>query len=74
MVANGGTAIAITGREGMTGASVIMGNDNRVPHETHMQIAGSGQHISTQQLRPPGKPQWTIRVAPDCQAAGPPIL
>jgi N-acetylglutamate synthase/N-acetylornithine aminotransferase len=43
VVANGGTAIAITGREGMTGASVIMENDNRVPHETHMQIAGSGQ-------------------------------
>ena len=51
--ANGGTGIevGIVGREGMTGASMIMGNGNRFPHETHIQIAGHGQRISAQLLR-----------------------
>ena len=53
VVANGGAAIevGIVGREGMTGPSVIMGNGDRVPHETYMQIAGHGQRISAEQLR-----------------------
>ena len=53
VVANGSTAIevGIVGREGMTGPSVIMGNGDRVPHETYMQIAGNGQRISAEQLR-----------------------
>lgn len=53
VVANGDIAIevGIVGREGMTGPSVVMGNADRVPHETYMQIAGHGQRISAEQLR-----------------------
>ena len=51
VVANGETAVGIVGREGMTGAGVIVGNGNSVPHEVLMQIAGSGQRISTEQMR-----------------------
>ena len=51
VVANGETAVGIIGREGVTGAGVIMGNGKSVPHEIHMQIAGSGQRISTEQIR-----------------------
>ena len=32
----------------MTGPSVIMGNGDRVPHETYMQIAGNGQDLAEQ--------------------------
>jgi len=39
------------GREGMTGASVVLGNGDRVPHEIYMQIAGSGQHLPADRLR-----------------------
>ncbi len=53
VVANGGQAIeiGIIGREGMTGPSVVMGNTDRVPHETYMQIAGHGQRIKADRLR-----------------------
>jgi CRP-like cAMP-binding protein len=53
VVANGGQAIeiGIIGREGMTGPSVVMGNTDRVPHETYMQIAGHGQRIKADHLR-----------------------
>jgi CRP-like cAMP-binding protein len=54
VVANGGeTAIEVglIGREGMTGPSVVMGNTDRIPHETYMQIAGHGQRIKAVQLR-----------------------
>jgi CRP-like cAMP-binding protein len=42
--------IGIIGREGMTGLSVVMGED-RSPHDTYMQVAGSGQCISASRLR-----------------------
>jgi CRP-like cAMP-binding protein len=53
VVANGQQAIeiGIIGREGMTGPSVVMGNTDRVPHETYMQIAGHGQRIRADRLR-----------------------
>lgn len=54
VVANGGDIaieVGIIGREGMTGMSVALGNGDRVPHETYMQLAGHGQRISAEQLR-----------------------
>jgi hypothetical protein len=53
MVANGRETIevGVIGREGMSGVSVVLGNGDRAPHETYMQIAGSGQRLSAQKLR-----------------------
>jgi CRP-like cAMP-binding protein len=53
VVANGEQAIevGIIGREGMSGPSVVMGNTDKVPHETYMQIAGHGQRMGAAQLR-----------------------
>ena len=53
VVANGGQAIEVgmIGREGMSGVSVVLGDGERVPHETYMQIAGSGQRMSAAALR-----------------------
>ena len=39
------------GREGMTGPSVVLGNGDRAPYETYMQIAGNGQHMPAARLR-----------------------
>ena len=50
VVANGtskpGIEVGIIGREGMTGLSVVMGSNDRAPHETFIQAAGRGQRIS----------------------------
>jgi CRP-like cAMP-binding protein len=53
IVADGGRAIevGIIGREGMTGLSVVMQNDDRAPHETYMQLAGHGQRIAAGRVR-----------------------
>ena len=53
VVANGGQAIEVgmIGREGMSGVSVLLGDGERVPHETYMQLAGSGQRMSAAALR-----------------------
>jgi CRP-like cAMP-binding protein len=53
VVANGERPIevGIIGREGMSGLSVVMGNDDRAPHETYMQIAGNGQRMAANRLR-----------------------
>lgn len=54
VVANSGERaieVAIVGREGMTGLSVVMGSDERVPHETYMQVAGAGLRMSADDLR-----------------------
>ena len=53
VVADGGRAIelGIIGREGMTGMSVVMQNDDRAPHETYMQLAGHGQRVEAERLR-----------------------
>jgi CRP-like cAMP-binding protein len=42
--------IGIIGREGVTGAAVVMGND-RSPHSTYTQIAGTGQRITAAKFR-----------------------
>jgi CRP-like cAMP-binding protein len=42
--------IGIFGRDGMSGAAVVMGND-RSPHETFMQIAGHGFRLPADALR-----------------------
>jgi CRP-like cAMP-binding protein len=53
-VVAGGSAkpieIGLIGREGMTGLDVVMGGD-RSMHDTYMQIAGKGRHISAAKLR-----------------------
>jgi CRP-like cAMP-binding protein len=53
VVANGEDAIevGIIGREGMTGISLALGSDDRAPHETFMQIAGSGFALGAAELR-----------------------
>ena len=53
VVANGESELEIgmIGREGMTGVSVIMGDDTRAPHQTYMQVAGQGQRLSAEHLR-----------------------
>lgn len=54
VVANGsgkrGIEVGIIGREGMTGLAVLLGHD-RSPYETFIQAAGSGQRISSANLR-----------------------
>ena len=53
VVANGGhdIEIGIIGREGMTGLSVVMDINDRAPHETYIQYAGSGQRMAADNLR-----------------------
>jgi CRP-like cAMP-binding protein len=53
IVANGEheLEIGMIGREGMTGASVVLGDEMRAPHQTYMQIGGRGQRLSTENLR-----------------------
>jgi CRP-like cAMP-binding protein len=52
VVANGenNIEVGIIGREGMTGASLVMGIDEHPPHETYMQIAGTGQSLPAARL------------------------
>ncbi len=40
----------IIGREGMTGLPVVLGN-HCSPHETYVQVAGSGERISAEKMR-----------------------
>src|ERR687894_412989 len=42
--------IGLTGRDGLAGTPVLLGVD-RTPHETFMQVAGSGLRIRVQDLR-----------------------
>lgn len=53
VVANGDSPIEIglIGREGMTGISVVLGDDERAPNETYMQVGGNGWRLSAEQLR-----------------------
>jgi hypothetical protein len=53
IVSNGTNPIEVgmIGREGMSGASVVLGNGDRVPHEVYMQIAGRGVHLPADRLR-----------------------
>ena len=53
IVSNGTNPIEVgmIGRDGMTGASVVLGNGDRAPHEIYMQIAGKGVHLPADRLR-----------------------
>jgi CRP-like cAMP-binding protein len=53
VVANGERELEIgmIGREGMTGVSVVLGDNERAPHQTYMQVAGHGQRLSADHLR-----------------------
>jgi CRP-like cAMP-binding protein len=42
--------VGLIGCEGMTGTSVVLGDD-RSPHFTYMQVAGNGQRIASGELR-----------------------
>lgn len=42
--------IGIIGREGVTGAAVVMGND-RSPHSTYIQMAGTGRRMAATKFR-----------------------
>src|SRR6188768_2279658 len=42
--------IGLVGREGSTGSAVILGND-RSPHSTYIQVAGTGERIRANELR-----------------------
>ena len=65
VVANGDHAIevGIIGREGMTGVSVVLGANEKSPHETYVQIAGNGQHITANNLREAIEASGTLHAA-----------
>lgn len=53
VVANGDSPIEVgmIGREGMTGLTVVLGDDERAQHETYMQVAGTGRCLPADRLR-----------------------
>ena len=65
VVANGEHAIevGIIGRDGMTGVSVVLGANEKSPHETYVQVAGNGQHISANNLREAIEASGTLHAA-----------
>jgi len=54
------TEIGLVGKEGMTGCAVMLGND-RSPHSTYIQAAGSGERMSSDELRKAVKESETLR-------------
>jgi CRP-like cAMP-binding protein len=52
--------IGLIGREGMSGAAVLLGDD-RSPHSTYIQVAGSGERIAADQLRKALSQSETLR-------------
>jgi CRP-like cAMP-binding protein len=52
----------IIGREGMTGIAIILGQD-RWPHETYMQVAGTGRAVSTKRLKAAMQESQSLREA-----------
>jgi CRP-like cAMP-binding protein len=50
----------LSGCEGMSGTSVVLGND-RSPHETYMQVEGEGQRITATNLREAMKASDSLR-------------
>jgi CRP-like cAMP-binding protein len=53
--------VGLFGREGMSGSTVVLGNDVS-PHETYVQLAGEGQRISSDALRSAMNRSATLRV------------
>jgi CRP-like cAMP-binding protein len=53
VVANGDIPIEVgmIGRDGMTGVSVLLGDDERAQHETYMQVGGKGWCLAADYLR-----------------------
>jgi CRP-like cAMP-binding protein len=54
VVANDGEhemEIGMNGREGMTGVSVVLGDNEQAPHQCYMQVAGHGHRLSAEHLR-----------------------
>jgi CRP-like cAMP-binding protein len=43
--------VGMIGRDGMTGVTVLLGNDERAQHETYMQIGGKGRCLPADRLR-----------------------
>jgi hypothetical protein len=62
MVANGQRPIevGIIGREGMTGLSVVLDNNDRAAHETFIQMAGRGRRIPRGELEERACPTSTL--------------
>jgi CRP-like cAMP-binding protein len=52
--------VGLIGREGMTGQSLVLGND-RTPYSTYMQVAGEGNCIDAQELTNAMKASETLR-------------
>jgi CRP-like cAMP-binding protein len=58
---NGGQIeIGLVGNEGATGCAVMLGND-RSPHSTYIQIAGSGERMPAKELRKAMEDSATLR-------------
>jgi CRP-like cAMP-binding protein len=51
--------IGLVGREGMTGSSVLLGDD-RSPHSTYIQAIGSGERIAVPELRKAAQESKTL--------------
>ena len=66
MVANGSgkpsIEVGINGREGMTGLAIVMGQQ-RAPHDTYIQAAGTGQRIRAGKLREADEGSNTLTAA-----------
>jgi CRP-like cAMP-binding protein len=66
VVANGSDKLSIEvgiiGREGMTGLSVVLGNE-RASHDTYIQVAGKGLRISAAKLREADESSITLHRA-----------
>jgi len=43
--------VGMIGRDGMTGITVVLGDDERPLHETYMQVAGKGRWLPADRLR-----------------------
>jgi CRP-like cAMP-binding protein len=52
--------VGLVGCEGMTGTSVVLGND-RSPHSTYIQVAGEGQRIAAPKLRETMRARESLR-------------
>lgn len=61
-VAGQETEVGLIGREGMTGTAVVMGDD-RSPHSTYIQVAGSGHRLGAEELHRALKKSPSLRTS-----------